>query len=367
MIKRNKWVLIASSIVILLPMLLSLFGGNLLPEEIAVHWGFDGQADGFASASIAFLILPPLLLVIHWLCIIATAALDKNNAQNQKIMGILFWILPAISLASSGMMFSAALGHTTNAFAIVMLLLGVMFIVIGNYMPKATRSRTTGIKIKWTLANDENWQATHRFSGKVYMITGFLCLICIPLPTKVFPFACLGIILVGVLLPVIYSYRFYKKQIAEGKATKEDYEKGYREIVKNTKAALIVTAILVPILVVFLVVFMFTGKIEIMLGDTALEVEASFSQNFTVKYEDIDAVEYREGSVDGQRVMGFGSARLLMGTFQNEEFGTYTRYTYTGDAPCVVLTVDGKTVVLSTGEAASTKEIYDRILAEIAK
>ncbi len=367
MIKKNKWVLIASSIVILLPMLLGLFGGNLLPDQIAIHWGFDGRADGFASASTAFLVMPPILLVLHWACIVATLFLDKNTEQNQKVMRIVLWIIPALSLASSGMMLSAALGHTANAFAIVMLLLGVMFLVIGNYMPKMTRSRTAGIKIRWALANDENWRATHRFGGKVYVVMGLLCLCCIPLPMGAFPFACLGIILVCVLLPVIYSYRFYKKQIAERRATEEEYREGYREIVKNPKAAWIVTAILVPILIIFLVVFMFTGKIETTLGDTALTVEASFAQDFSVNYEDIEAVEYREGSVDGQRLMGFGSARLLLGTFQNEEFGTYTRYTYTGDAPCVVLTVKGKTVVISTGDTDTTKEIYDRILAEIAK
>ena len=367
MLKRYKWVLIVSSIVILLPMLLGLLGGHLLPEEIAIHWGLDGRADGFASASTAFLILPPILLVLHWACFLVAVLLDKDAAQNQKIMNIVLWIIPAISLASSGMMFSAALGHTANALAIVMLLLGVMFIVIGNYMPKMTRSRTMGIKIKWTLSSDENWQATHRFSGKVYMIVGFLCLACMPLPMAALPFVCVGMILLATLPPILYSYRFYKKQIAEGKVTKEDYEKGYRELVKNPKAAWIVTIILVPILTVFLVVFMFTGKLEVTLGEDALTVETTFSQDFSVRYEEIDAVEYRAHSVDGQRVMGFGSARLMLGTFQNKEFGTYTRYTYTGDSPCVVMTVDGKAVVISTGDTVTTLEIYEKILSEISK
>ena len=166
---------------------------------------------------------------------------------------------------------------------------------------------------------------------------------------------------------MLYSYRFYKKQLAEGTATKEDYEKGYKEFVKNPKAALIATAILVPLLIIFLTLVMFTGKIETSLDESALTVKASFVQDMTVRYEDIDAVEYREHRVNGERVMGFASARLLLGTFQNEELGTYMRYTYTGDAPCIVLTVDGKTVVVSTGDATSTKELYDRIVAEIAK
>ena len=54
MIKRYKWKLIASSIVILLPMLLGFFGGALLPEEFAVHWGLDGVADGYGDATVFF-------------------------------------------------------------------------------------------------------------------------------------------------------------------------------------------------------------------------------------------------------------------------------------------------------------------------
>ena len=150
MLKRNKGKLILSSIVILLPMLLGFFGGALLPEKFAVHWGLDGRADSFGNASV-FFILPAILLAIHWICMIVTAVVDKNEEQNKKIMGIMFWIIPAISLVSSGMIVSGALGYTANAFTLIMLLLGVMFLVIGNYLPKTTRSRTTGIKIKWAL------------------------------------------------------------------------------------------------------------------------------------------------------------------------------------------------------------------------
>ena len=367
LIKRNKWQLLASSVVILLPMLIAFFGGDLLPEELTVHWGIDGTADGFASPLVAFTVLPAILLAVHWLCVVVTILVDKDREQNQKIMRVVFWIIPAISLMSTGTIFAVSLGYTAHIFAMLMLLLGVMFIVIGNYMPKMKRSRTAGIKIKWTLANEENWHATHRFAGKVYVVLGFLCLLCMPLPSKAFPFLCIGIILVGVLLPIIYSYRFYKKQIADGTVTKESYKEGYREIWGNSKAAAIVTAILLPLVLIGVAVLMFTGNLEATLGEDALTVKATFSSDLVIRYEDVDAIEYREGSVDGERVYGVGSPRLLTGTFRNEEFGTYTRYTYTKDTAHLILTVDGKTVVISTGDADTTQEIYQAILAKIGK
>ena len=81
MMKRNKWKLLISSIIIVLPMIVALFG-EYLPEEIAVHWGPDGVADGFMGAGFFFLIMPPVLLAVHWLCMFLEAVIDKKTAQN---------------------------------------------------------------------------------------------------------------------------------------------------------------------------------------------------------------------------------------------------------------------------------------------
>lgn len=368
MIKNNKWKLIISSIITLVPMLFAVLGYKILPDEIAVHWGIDGNADGFASPMVTFLLIPVILLAVHWSCMILTAIIDKNNKQNKKIIEIIFWIIPTISLVSCGMVFAAALGYTANMSAVIFLMLGVVFIIIGNYIPKTTRNLTVGIKLKWTQSNDENWNATHRFAGKVWVIAGFICLLAIPLPFKIFPFVAIAVVLLCTVLPTVYSYRFYKKQLAEGKVTAEDYERGYAEIVKNPRLAKIITAVLVTALAIFLSVIMFTGKMEIALGDDAIAVNATFCGEVTINYEDIDSVEYRDKTMGGSKVNGFNSAKLLLGVFQNEEFGTYTRYTYNDKSlPCVVLKIDGQTVVLNADNEQAVKDMYERISAEIAQ
>lgn len=362
MIKNNKWKLIVSSIVILLPMLLGFFGDSILPEEIIIHWGIDGEPDGWGSPLIIFIVLPLILLALHWMCMIVTAVIDKNAEQNKKVMDITFWIIPVISLASCAMMFSVALGYTSNISAVPTLLFALLFIIIGNYMPKTTRNRTMGIKIKWTLANDENWNATHRFAGKVYVAVGFLCLLAMPLPAKILPYVWITLILLVALLPIIYSYRFYKRQLEEGKVTREEYEKGYVDVVKNKK---LVYAI-VGIVLVVAAVLMFVGRVETTATDTGISVKATFWSDLELDYEDIDAAEYREMGVEGERISGYGSARLLLGMFRNDEFGVYTRYTYTGDKPCIVLTVDDDTVVIGSKDEETLKAVYDRIIEEIS-
>ena len=369
MIKRNKVKLIISSVIILLPTLIAAFGSKFLPEKIAIHWGFGGNADGFSSPAFIFILFPVILLAVHWICMLVEAVVSKNSEQNKKLMEITFWIIPTISLVSSGMILSAALGYTKNMLPIAYLLLGVAFIIIGNYMPKATRNRSMGIKIKWAMSNDENWSATHRFGGKVFMISGFIFLLAMPLPPAVFPFVAIAVILISALSPTIYSYAFYKKQLREGKATKEDYKKGFKEIINpnDKKIAVVVSVILTLLLVVFLPIVMFTGKITATVDNASIKVEASFASDCTINLEDIDTVDYREGGVGGTRVVGFASAKLLHGSFENDEFGIYTRYTYTGKKPCIVMKSGEKTIVLGLENAEETKALYEEIFSRIAE
>ena len=367
MIKKNKWKLIISSIIILLPTLIGFFGDKILPEKIVTHLGLDGKPDGYGSPSTVFFVLPLVLLAIHWSCMILSSVIDRNVEQNKKLMGIVLFIIPTLSLVSCGVIFATALGHTSGIYAVLLLTMAVFFIIIGNYMPKTTRNRTMGIKIRWTLSNDENWNATHRFAGKVFVAAGFLCLLAMPLPSVAFPYVSLGIILLCLPLPVIYSYNFYKKQLADGRVTAEEYKKEFSHMVKDTKLGVVVTVIMLSMLLIFLPIILFTGEMEITLGDNAVTVDATFWQEVSIKYDDIDSIEYREGRIGGTKINGFNSAKLLLGVFNNSEFGSYTRYTYNKDVPCVVLRVNGDIVVLNAESEEAVLEIYNRISAEISE
>ncbi len=366
MIKNNKGKLIIASVITLLPMLLALLA-KILPEEIAVHWGLSGEADGFASPTRFFLIIPPTLLAVYWLCLILCAVVEKNSSQNKKLMSLMFWLMPFLSIFVCGFVFFAALGYTKNLHSVVLAMLAIVFIFIGNYLPKTTRNLTMGIKVRWAIASDENWNATHRFAGKVYVCIGALCIVGMFLPLGVFVYILFGIVLIGVFAPVLYSYLFYRKQLAEGKITKESFKEGFGALVKNKKAAVIVTVCITAVLAIVFPLLMFTGNVETALNEESLTVTATFWEDITVKYEDVDSVEYRAEGVEGERISGFGSARLLLGNFKNEELGSYTRYTYAKKSPCVVLRVDKRILVLGAKTEQETKAIYEHILAETAK
>ena len=110
---------------------------------------------------------------------------------------------------------------------------------------------------------------------------------------------------------------------------------------------------------------MFAGNIEYEFDDDELEISATFSKDMEIEYSDIRRIEYRDTKNAGTRVMGFASARLLMGTFKNDEFGAYNRYSYTKcNAEIVVYTADG-IVVISDKTPEQTKTLYDNIKLKI--
>ena len=353
-------------------MVLALFVGGIIPEEIAIHFGFNGVADGFGDATTMFLILPLVLLVIHWLCVLLSVKLDRKNfEENGKVMRMILWLIPAISLVSHGSMLAIATGVTENIHVFFVALIGIMFIVIGNYMPKMRKSITAGIKVKWAYTSDENWFNTHRFAGRIYIAMGFVMLIGMFLSMEWFIGFIIAAILVGGVLPVAYSYKFYKKQLAEGTLTKEQAEQNVNDFIGSSigsaKKAKIILAVSIAIVVVILMLVLFTGEVKIEANDNAVVVEAPFYGNVEISYDEIDSVEYREGGVGGMKVNGYNSRAMLLGTFQNDEFGFYTRYTAGSKSPCIVIDIDGKITVIGTADADATLALYEEIITKTAK
>ena len=177
MVKKNKWRIILSAVLTLLPMLIGFILWNKLPDNMLTHWGSDGAADGSMSKLWAIILIPLILTAVNLLVIFATLLDRKSSEQNAKIIKIIFWIMPVLSLLVNGTMYSIALEGEFKILVILPLFLGILFIVLGNYTPKTTANRTVGIKIYWTLANDENWNKTHRFAGKVWVALGIILLV----------------------------------------------------------------------------------------------------------------------------------------------------------------------------------------------
>lgn len=155
----------------------------------------------------------------------------------------------------------------------------------------------------------------------------------------------------------VYSAVLFKKQLAAGTA---------EPLKPIKKTSILFTVVGVIAVACACGVSLFTGDVTASCGDTALTIEATYWADATIPYADIDAVEYRADGVPGKRVNGFGTPSQLLGSFVNDEFGAYTRYTYGGNHPCVVVTVDDVRTVIGLKTADDTKALYTELLAKLS-
>lgn len=202
---------IIASVVTLSPIGAGLLLWDRLPERLPIHWGINGEADGFAGKPIAVFLLPCILLVIFWLSSFLTVMDRRNDAQNKKVKGLMLWLIPCTSLFFCGFTYYAALGNRFDATSVMALIFGAMFAVLGNFMPKTKQNSVFGVKVKWTLENEENWNATHRYAGRLWFFGGIAVLFLAFLPDTVMYIALMTVLAVLVILPIVYSYKLHKK------------------------------------------------------------------------------------------------------------------------------------------------------------
>ncbi len=362
MIKNNKIKIIISSLIILSPMLFGILFWDRLPDYIATHWGVNGIADSYGSKAFTVFLLPAILFALFWICIFVTLKDPKNHNQNKKALNIVIFIIPVFSVILNGIFYITAFDYEINFKFYIAILLAIMFILIGNYLPKCKQNYTLGVKIKWTLQNEENWNATHRFTGKIWLISGVLMLLSIFLPEKIFVYFLPILIIPVAVLPPVFSYLYYKKQLKNGTATQNSmqYPKFY-------KTSGIIAGVIIALVLVFIAVITFTGDIEFCFNDTSLKINADYYNDLTVDYEAINDIEYRVSSDVGIKFNGFNSARLLMGGFKNKEFGKYTRYSYTSCEECIIIKSADRILVISGADYKQTKEIYRELTNKISR
>lgn len=207
--KFNKTQLIITSVVILLPIIAGLIMWNDLPDIIATHWGADNQPNGFSSKAFAVFGIPAIILALHLLCVLGTSFDKRRENHNKKMLSLILWICPIISLLCMSLTYTYALGADVNIGFYILLFMGVLFIVMGNYLPKCRPNQTIGIKLPWTLNNDVVWNKTHRMAGPIWILGGIIITITAFLTN---PWIVFGVIILMIVLPTVYAYIQHKKQ-----------------------------------------------------------------------------------------------------------------------------------------------------------
>lgn len=141
-----------------------------------------------------------------------------------------------------------------------------------------------------------------------------------------------------------------------------DIDISYNDKGKATNTVTKVGAIFCLVIFALVGILLVTGDIRMEYGTDSFTIKASYWYDKEIAYEEIESIEYCNTKVAGSRTGGFRSFRLLMGDFENEELGNYTRYTYAQCDAGVILLVNGREVVISGKDEASTRRIYEELL-----
>ena len=203
----NKTTLI-TTLLCLVPIAIGTALQNKLPSEIPINYGFNNEAGTLASKWIVIFLLPLILALVN---LFVNLTLTEKNRQRigKRLSAVLIWLVPLLSVVVSMFLILKPLGLSLKVGSLVFSIISVIFIIIGNYIPKCRPNSYVGYRLSWIMNDEELWMKTHRFSGFVLVIAGFASLAASFFVIGKYVFlVCLVII---IFVPLIYSLAIKKK------------------------------------------------------------------------------------------------------------------------------------------------------------
>ena len=215
----SKGVWVALAVLCVINIVMHLFVMPSLPERIPMHWGANGAVDGWGPrwAASAMGALPLGLLFLFYV----VPRVDPKGEAYRKSGKFYQGFVTAFTVLLCGMTWLSELsvwGIVPARGAVNVLVsvkIGVLFIGMGNYMPRIRQNYTLGIKTPWALADPDNWRRTHRMGGRCFIVMGMLLivigLISSAVPESQLMMMLLVAVFVPVIVPFVYSYLIWRK------------------------------------------------------------------------------------------------------------------------------------------------------------
>ena len=186
-----------------------------LPEIIPTHFNIKGEADGFGGKDSIYLgpIIMGLTSLFTYFLLTNIKKIDpKRNEQVEDGLYQKFGFFTVLFLSALSMVILYTTAHKDISIEKLLFpIMGLAFAALGVYMPKLKQNYFAGFKLPWTLENVDNWNATHKIAGKVWLYGGVIQFFAGLVFSSVASFIIFFIVMiVMVLVPTIYSYRMFK-------------------------------------------------------------------------------------------------------------------------------------------------------------
>ncbi len=209
--KKSHKIIFSLGLVILITWIVAFWYEPKLPEKIPTHWNIKGEVDGWTDKPWGVYMLPIISsitsLVLMLLPKIAPKGFKLDAAKS--VYEIIVLVMAIFMLGVMVLTFEATLDKTIDVNQWIMVGIGALFVLIGNYLSKVPKNFFLGIRTPWTLASDEVWYKTHRMGSWWFIIAGLVTVLGAFLQ---WPILVLIIVLTSAgLIPLIYSLVMYKK------------------------------------------------------------------------------------------------------------------------------------------------------------
>jgi uncharacterized membrane protein len=200
-------------LILLATVVMSIVSYPGLPDTIAIHFGPTGEPDGFSSKLSALIIMPVLMLFMNILFrYTASLGLPKESfARSEPALQVIYTTVMLTLGIIQGLIIAFGYGYQINTSMVITILMSILFIASGNYLPTLPQNYMIGIRTPWTLSSEAVWRKTHHFCSRLFVIVGLIMLVLtFVLPSNLLFLVIIGGALIIVVASIASSYHFYK-------------------------------------------------------------------------------------------------------------------------------------------------------------
>ncbi|MGK0413309.1 MAG: putative membrane protein [Polaribacter sp.] len=201
--------------IVLLPFIYLAYIWNQLPEKVPMHWNIKGEIDRYGE-KMELIIIPILLPLLVYIIFLVVPKIDPKNKLNKmgnKLQTIKVLLTTFMSILALFIIYAAKNQSFANPNYII-LLIGVLYIILGNYFKTIKANYFIGIRTPWTLENETVWKKTHKLGGKLWFVGGIIVVLTSLILDKE-PNVTVFLIITGIItiIPIVYSYILFKNEI----------------------------------------------------------------------------------------------------------------------------------------------------------
>lgn len=196
-----------------------------LPARVPIHWNINGVADDYGTRELAALLVPGLSLGL-WLLFQILPKLDPLTITSpdrfsyvpfldtfRRFLNFILLFMAGLHVTTLGI----ALGWPIQIGQVMMIGIGLLFAGLGNEFGRLKRNSFAGIRVPWTLANEDVWRISHRVGGRAFVIVGLVSVLCgLIVPPETGIIVLMILVLGWVVFTMVYSYAVSRRIARDG-------------------------------------------------------------------------------------------------------------------------------------------------------